>query len=133
MLFWWPVVALDPAPSRMGHPGRLTHVFMQMTQNTFLAVVILGAPTILYHHYATLNLPWPSDALSDQKLAAGIMWIAGDIIFIGALMALMVGWMRSEERATPRADREAAEDLVAIRVREQRLADRLADERAEGR
>ncbi len=38
ILFWWPVVALDPAPSRMGHPGRLTYVFLQMTQNTFLAV-----------------------------------------------------------------------------------------------
>jgi len=131
ILFWWPVVALDPAPSRMGHPGRLTDVFLQMTQNTFLAVVILGAPTVLYHHYATLNLAWLPDPLSDQKLAAGVMWIAGDIIFIGALMALMFGWMRSEERATPRADREAAEDLVEIRVREKRLADRLAEERGE--
>ena len=83
----------------------MTDVFLQMTQNTFLAVVILGAPTVLYHHYATLNLAWPSDPLADQKLAAGIMWIAGDLIFIGALMALLYGWMRSEERATPRADR----------------------------
>ena len=132
ILFWWPVVALDPAPSRMGHPGRLTHVFMQMTQNTFLAFVILGATVVLYPHYATLALPWPSDPLADQKMAAGIMWIAGDAIFIGALMALMFGWMRSEERATPRADREAAEDLAAIRVREQRLADRLAEERGKG-
>ncbi len=131
MLFWWPVVALDPAPSRMGHPGRLTYVFMQMTQNTFLAVVILGASSVLYQHYATLALPWPSDALADQKLAAGIMWIAGDAIFIAALMALMWGWMRSEERATPRADRAATADLAAIRVREQRLADRLAEERGE--
>ena len=131
ILFWWPIVARDPAPSRMGHPGRMTDVFLQMTQNTLLAVVILGAPTVLYRHYATLKLAWPVDTLADQKLAAGIMWIAGDLIFIAALMALLLGWMRSEERATPRADRLAAEDLVAIRVREQRLADRLADERGE--
>lgn len=131
ILFWWPVVALDPAPSRMGHPGRLTDVFLQMTQNTFLAVVILGASNVLYHHYETVSAPWLPDPLADQKLAAGIMWIAGDLIFIGALMALLWGWMRSEERATPRADRVAAEDMAAIRIREQRLADRLADERAE--
>jgi putative membrane protein len=131
LLFWWPVVALDPAPSRMGHPGRLTHIFLQMTQNTFLAVVILGASSVLYHHYATLVLPWPSNPLEDQKLAAGIMWIAGDAVFIGALMALMFGWMRADERATPRADREAADDLAAIRVREQRLADRLAEEQGD--
>lgn len=132
LLFWWPVVALDPAPSRMGHPGRLTHVFLQMTQNTFLAVVLLGASTVLYGHYATLTLPWVSDPLEDQKLAAGVMWVAGDAIFIGALMALMFGWMRAEERATPRADRQATEDLSEIRIREQRLADRLARERGEG-
>jgi putative copper resistance protein D len=133
ILFWWPVVALDPAPSRMGHPGRLTHVFMQMTQNTFLAFVILGASSVLYRHYATLAVPWLPDPLADQKLAAGIMWIAGDAIFLGALLALMYGWMRSEERATPRADREAVEDMAEIRIREKRLADRLAEERSEGR
>jgi hypothetical protein len=61
------------------------------------------------------------------------MWIAGDAIFLGALLALMYGWMRSEERATPRADREAVEDMAEIRIREKRLADRLAEERSEGR
>ena len=131
LLFWWPAVALDPAPSRMGHPGRLTHVFLQMTQNTFLAVVLISATSVLYPHYASLSIPWPSDPLDDQRLAAGIMWIVGDAIFIGALMALLYGWMRSEERDAPRNDRDAAQDLAAIRVREQRLAERLADERGD--
>ncbi len=131
LLFWWPAVALDPAPSRMGHPGRMTHVFLQMTQNTFLAVVLISATTVLYPHYASLSLPWSSDPLEDQRLAAGIMWLVGDLIFIGALMALVFGWMRSEERAAPRADRAAARDLAAIRVREQHLADRLANERTD--
>ena len=131
LLFWWPAVALDPAPSRMGHPGRLTHVFLQMTQNTFLAVVLISATSVLYPHYASLAIPWPSDPLDDQRLAAGIMWIVGDAIFIGALMAILYGWMRSEERDAPRNDRDAAQDLAAIRLREQRLAERLADERGD--
>ena len=58
LLFWWPAVALDPAPWRMGHPGRLMHVFMQMMQNTFLAVVILFASGVLYPHYATVVRDW---------------------------------------------------------------------------
>ena len=45
LLFWWPAVALDPAPWRMSHPVRIGYLFMQMTQNTFLAVVILNATT----------------------------------------------------------------------------------------
>ena len=131
LLFWWPAVAVDPAPSRMGHPGRLTLVFLQMTQNTFLAVVLISATTVLYPHYATLVPPWPSDPLEDQRLAAGLMWLVGDLIFIGALMVLVHGWMRSEERDAQRNDRDAARDLAAIRVREQRLADRLAEERGD--
>jgi cytochrome c oxidase assembly factor CtaG len=133
MLFWWPVVALDPAPHRMGHPARMGYVFLQMMLNTFLAVIILGAGSVLYAHYETLAVPWVSDALQDQRQAAAIMWVAGDAIFIGALLALVYGWMRAEERSLARNDREAATDLAAIRARERLLADRLAEERSEGR
>ena len=34
------------------------YTFLQMTQNTFLAVVILGASTVLYPHYATVVRSW---------------------------------------------------------------------------
>ena len=133
LLFWWPAVGLDPAPWRMGHPVRIVHVFMQMTQNTFLAVVILNVPTVLYAHYATLVLPWRPSAIDDQRLAAGIMWLAGDLIFLTAIMVLVAGWMRAEGRTTARADRQAEVDLARIRVRERRLAERLANERGDPR
>ena len=48
LLFWWPAVALDPAPWRMSHPARIGYLFTQMTQNTFLAFVILNATEVLY-------------------------------------------------------------------------------------
>jgi putative copper resistance protein D len=133
LLFWWPAVGLDPATWRIGHTARIAHVFLQMTQNTFLAVVILNTTSVLYPHYATLGRPYGIDPLADQRLAAGVMWIAGDAIFLAAIMLLVAGWMRAEASDTARADRQADLDLVEIRVRERRLAERLADERAEGR
>jgi putative membrane protein len=129
LLFWWPAVALDPAPWRMPHPARALYLFLQMTQNTFLAVVLLNVGIVLYPHYATLALPWGGSPLDDQRLAAGIMWLAGDAIFLAAIMALVVGWMRAETRDTGRSDRRAAVALVDIRVRERALAERLARER----
>ena len=129
VLFWWPAVALDPAPWRMPHPVRALYVFLQMPQNTFLAVVILNASAPLYHHYATLQRTWGPTPLEDQQLAAGIMWIAGDVIFIVAVLAIVWGWMRAEARDTNRADRRATTELAEIRVRERRLAERLAGER----
>ena len=89
---------MDPSPWRMGHPVRIVHVFLQMTQNTFLAVVILNVPTVLYAHYATLVRPWGPSPIDDQRLAAGIMWLAGDLIFLTAIMVLVAGWMRAEGR-----------------------------------
>ena len=131
LLFWWPAVALDPAPWRMSHPARIVYLFTQMTQNTFLAVVILNASTVLYPHYASLVRPWGTTALEDQRLAAGIMWIAGDAIFLTAILAVVAGWMRAEARNEAREDRRAGEELTQIRMRERRLAERLAEERGD--
>lgn len=131
LLFWWPAVAQDPAPWRMPHPMRAFYVFLQMPQNTFLAVVILGATAALYPHYATNERTWGPTPLEDQQLAAGIMWLAGDAIFLIAILAILAGWMRSEARDAARHDRRAAAELVEIRAREVRLAERRAREREE--
>ncbi len=133
LLFWWPAVALDPGPYRMTHPVRILYLFMQMTMNTFMAMVILNSGDVLYPHYATVIRTWGPTPLEDQKLAAGFMWIAGDLIFIGAMLAVVAGWIASEARDASRTDRKAAVEIAAIRVREQRLAERLADERGESR
>ena len=66
-----------------------------------------------------------STALEDQRLAAGIMWIAGDAVFLIAILAVVAGWMRAEARDTARADRRADIEMAEIRIREQRLAERL--------
>ena len=131
LLFWWPVAAADPSPSRLAHPSRTLYTFLQMPQNTFLAVIILGATVPLYEHYASLQIPWPGwtmTALDDQRLAAGIMWVGGDLLFIAAVAAVVWGWMRAEEANTARADRRADAELAAIRAREAALAERRAEE-----
>ena len=129
LLFWWPAVGADPGPWRLSHPTRLMYVFLQMPQNTFLAVIILNAQTVLYPHYETLVRPWGPTALFDQQTAGGIMWLAGDFLFIAAVAAILAGWMRHDERDTARAERQADVERAAIRTRESRLAERLAEER----
>ena len=95
--------------------------------------MLLNAPAVLY---AALRHARSGRggrrALADQQAAAGIMWLAGDAIFLVAVMAIVVGWMRAEARDTGRADRRAAAEMADIRVREGLLADRLAREREDG-
>ena len=132
LLFWWPAVGLDPAPWRMPHAGRGLYVFLQMPQNTFLAVVIVFAAAPLYPHYATLQRAWGPTALEDQQIAGSIMWLAGDLLFIAALAAILAGWMRFEERNTAQADRRSEADVAALRAREARHAERLAEQQDRG-
>jgi cytochrome c oxidase assembly factor CtaG len=124
LLFWWPAVGVDPSPWRLSHPVRALYVFLQMPQNTFLAVAVLSASSPLYPHYATLVRNWGPSPLSDQQTAGGIMWLVGDAIFLGVILLLVAAWMRHEERMTSRLDRRADAALAAIREREARLAER---------
>jgi putative membrane protein len=132
LLFWWPVLGLDPAPHRMSHPARLLYLFLQMPQNSFLAMAILFAGSPLYPHYVSLNAPYGIDVLADQRLAAGIMWFVGDVFFLVAVLAVMAGWMRSEERGSAAAERHADVERGAIREREAAHRQRRAAATAAG-
>jgi putative copper resistance protein D len=129
LLFWWPAVGLDPSPWRMPHPVRAMYVFLQMPQNTFLAVTILNSTVPLYPHYATSIRSWGPTVLQDQQIAGGLMWLCGDILFLTAMGAIVAGWMLHEKRQEVFVDRRVDREREAIRIRETRLAERLAEER----
>ena len=124
LLFWWPAAGVDPSPWRLSHPVRALYVFLQMPQNTFLAVAVLSASAPLYRHYTTLVRAWGPTPLADQQTAGGIMWLVGDLIFLGSILLLVFAWMRHEERTTAQSDRRADAAVAAIREREARLAER---------
>ncbi len=122
LLLWWPVVGADPTPRRMGYPARALYLLAQMPPNSFLAVAILLAGAPLYPHYATLGAPYGIDALADQQVAAGLMWVMADMVFIGAILLVVAAWMRHDELGAPAAERRAARE----RQRISELADALA-------
>ena len=129
LLFWWPAVGLDPSPWRMPHPVRAMYVFLQMPQNTFLAVTILNSSVVLYNHYATVTRAWGPTVLEDQQIAGGLMWITGDILFLSGLAAILAGWMLHEKAQEALVDRRVDAQRAALRAREVRLAERVASER----
>jgi putative copper resistance protein D len=129
LLFWWPAVGVDPSPWRLGPAVRVLYVGLQMPQNTFLALAIYWAGAPLYNHYATSPRTWGPTPLEDQQIAGGIMWLGGDLLFLAAVAALMVAWMRHEDRRSVGEDRRLEGDRAAIRAREMALAERLAAER----
>lgn len=125
LLFWWPVVGLDPSPWRLPYPVRVLYTFLQMPQNTFLSLAIFSAGAPLYAHYATVARSWGPTPLADQQAAGAIMWVVGDLTFVGALILLVLAWMRAEDRSAAADDARVAREEAALRAR----ADGLATER----
>jgi putative copper resistance protein D len=127
LLFWWPAVGLDPGPHRLSHPARILYTFLQMPQNTFLAVAVSFAPAPLYPHYATLTRDWGPDPLLDQQIAGAIMWVGGDLLFLLAILGIVLDWSRSEERHSQAAERRADRVRQRIDASAKAFAARRAD------
>ena len=113
LMFWWQVIGVDPTPWRMPHPVRVLYVFLQMPQNTFLALSIYDTNRVLYSHYETTLRTWGPTPLADQQLAGISMWILGDMMFLGAVAILVAAWVRHEEREGKRQDRILAREKAA--------------------
>ena len=90
LLFWAQVVG--PAAT-LSYPLRLLYLVVAMPQNTFVALAIFSTKRVLYPHYGA-----GADALADQRLAGGIMWVAGDLVLLAAVLVVAGAWARHEER-----------------------------------
>jgi len=113
LLFWWPVVAADPIPHRMGYGARLAYLGLQMPINAAVGLAIYFAPAVLYPHYATLVRTWGPDALTDQQSGGVLMWGAGDLLLLVAIPLVVVAWMRADVRRSARFDARLRADEQA--------------------
>ena len=113
LLFWWPVIGVDPSPHRMTYPGRVLYLALGMPLMSLLGMVIFSAQTVLYEHYLTLERSWGWTPLQDQQWAGGIMWAGGDAIFVLALVLTVAAWLQHEERENVREDARLARRKAA--------------------
>jgi putative membrane protein len=116
LLFWWPVVAADPARWRLPHPVRLFYLFLAMPQNSFLGIALMSAPPSLYPHYLSNGRTWGPTPAVDQSVGGMLMWVGGDVVFLLAMGLVVAAWVRAEDRRTARED--AREDARVNAVRE---------------
>ena len=98
LLFWLPVLGRH---GELSSPGRLLYLALAMPQNTFLAVAISSAARPLYETYERLARAWGPSVLDDQRLGGGIMWVAGDLTLLVAVLAVAARWAAVEMGSSP--------------------------------
>jgi putative copper resistance protein D len=110
-LFYWVVIGVDPTPRPLPPLGKLAMVFASLPLHAFFGVVLMGTQKVLGESfYRSLQLPWHSDLMADQRLGGGIAWAAGEIPLVVVMIALLIQWTRSDRRTATRLDRAADRD-----------------------
>ena len=110
-LFYWVVIGVDPAPRQVEPVTKVAMVFGSLPFHAFFGIALMSMDTVMgAWFYRGLSLPWNSDLLADQRLGGGIAWATGEIPLVLVMLALLVQWSRSDERAARRYDRAAERD-----------------------
>ncbi|MFJ8007825.1 cytochrome c oxidase assembly protein [Streptomyces fagopyri] len=110
LVFFWPIMGVDPGPHRPGYLLRMLELFAGMPFHAFFGIALMMASTPMVETYKNPPASLAIDALTDQNAAGGIAWAFSEIPSVLVLLALLFQWYGSEQRQARRTDRAADRD-----------------------
>jgi putative membrane protein len=128
LLFFGPIVAQDPWPRTLSHPGRMLELFLPVPFHAFFGVSIMLAGSLVVTTFTEAPAGWGVDPLTDQGVAGGIVWAFGELPTVLVLAVVFFSWASSDERRARALDRAAERDggaeLAAYNARLREMAER---------
>ncbi|AVH60211.1 MULTISPECIES: cytochrome c oxidase assembly protein [Streptomyces] len=110
LVFFWPIMGVDPGPHRPGYLMRMLELFAGMPFHAFFGIALMMATTPMVETYENPPASLGIEALADQGAAGGIAWAFSEIPSVLVLIALLFQWYGSEQRQAKRKDRAADRD-----------------------
>lgn len=110
LVFFWPIMGVDPGPHRPGYIMRMLELFAGMPFHAFFGIALMMASEPMIGTYKNPPASLGIDALADQSAAGGIAWAFSEVPSVLVLLALLFQWYRSEQRQARRTDRAADRD-----------------------
>ncbi|MET9375754.1 cytochrome c oxidase assembly protein [Streptomyces sp. NPDC002992] len=110
LVFFWPIMGVDPGPHRPGYVMRMLELFAGMPFHAFFGIALMMATEPMIKAYENPPASLGIDALTDQNAAGGIAWAFSEIPSVIVLIALVYQWYHSEQRQAVRKDRAADRD-----------------------
>jgi putative membrane protein len=118
LLFWWPLVGIDPTRWRLPHLARLLFVFLMVPFHAFLGVAIMNSGRLLAPSLASFQRSWGPTPLADQQAGGAILWGAGDLVALGAVLGILIAWASYDQNVVAvREDRWQARERAARAAR----------------
>jgi putative membrane protein len=110
LMFFWPIMGVDPAPHRPPYVFRMIELFIAMPFHAFFGIAIMQSTTVITTTFAHPPLLWGIQPLADQHTGGAIAWAFSEAPTLLVLGALFVQWARDEDRKARRQDRAADRD-----------------------
>ncbi|MFE1249820.1 cytochrome c oxidase assembly protein [Streptomyces sp. NPDC058735] len=110
LVFFWPIMGVDPGPHRPGYLMRMLELFAGMPFHAFFGIALMMASEPMVETFKNPPASLGIEALSDQNAAGGIAWAFSEIPSVLVLIALLFQWYASEQRQARRTDRAAERD-----------------------
>lgn len=110
LVFFWPIMGVDPGPHRPGYVMRMLELFAGMPFHAFFGIALMMGSEPMVETYAHPSASLAVSALSDQSAAGGIAWAFSEIPSVIVLVALVFQWYVTEQRHARRRDRRADRD-----------------------
>jgi cytochrome c oxidase assembly factor CtaG len=101
LLFWARVIDPGPLRPRLVWPARIAYVAGAMVVSWALAITLVLLPHPAYGYYASLaSRPGGISALTDQQLAAGVMWVLGSVAYTITFIIGFYKWLEPDKSAS---------------------------------
>lgn len=98
VLFCEVALGIDALPRPLPHWARLVFVLFAVPFHAVVGLSLLAARDVV--------APAAYAGLDDQRIGAGVLWVAGELFGLLAAGIVLGRWMAAEERAGRRHDRE---------------------------
>nr|WP_227985209.1 cytochrome c oxidase assembly protein [Nocardia spumae] len=105
-LYFYSRLQTDPVPHRYSQAVSLLITVFESLADGVLGLVLWLGPLVAVDYYTEVGRTWGPDLRMDQIIAAGIIWVLGDVLGLPYLLTLMRSWAADEQRAAARLDAE---------------------------
>jgi putative copper resistance protein D len=92
VLFFWPVVGIDPGRWRLGHAARLLYVLVALPFHAIVGLALISTRAPL----------WSAHTLADQQAGGGAMLLGGDLVTLAVIAIVFRQWVAADQRLAAR-------------------------------
>lgn len=102
-LYFSRLLTSDSPHDELPYPLRLFSLFMGMSADTIVGIVLLQATDPPFPAYARMQPPWGPGPLADVHGAGAVMWIGGDGLMFVMMLVVATRWLTDRSPQAARA------------------------------